>query len=82
MKKSTGEKPRPRNCVQQIRDRIRLRSLKARKTVEDITKDDVKSFLRRNAFVLFTVAAVVFGQCIRFSKIKFIQEVFKYVSLL
>lgn len=29
--------------------------------MEDITKDDVKSFLRRNAFVLFTVGAVVFG---------------------
>uniref|UniRef100_A0A8C2KL76 Amino acid transporter n=1 Tax=Cyprinus carpio TaxID=7962 RepID=A0A8C2KL76_CYPCA len=45
----------------QIREGIHLRSLKARKKVEDITKDDVKTFLRRNAFVLFTVGAVVFG---------------------
>ncbi len=50
--------------------------------MEDITKDDVKSFLRRNAFVLFTIGAVVFGQCTQFSKIIFIQEVFKYESLL
>jgi len=63
MTKSTGEKPRARSRVQQFRERMQLRSLKARKKVEDISKEDVKSFLRRNAFVLFTVGAVVFGQC-------------------
>ncbi|XP_067255246.1 solute carrier family 1 member 3b isoform X1 [Chanodichthys erythropterus] len=67
MTKTTGEKPRSRNRLQQFRERIQLRSLKARKKVEDISKDDVKTFLRRNAFVLFTVGAVVFGIALGFA---------------
>lgn len=63
MTKSNGENPRSRSRVQRIREDIQLRSLKAKKKVEDITKDDVKTFLRRNAFVLFTIGAVVFGKC-------------------
>lgn len=62
MTKSTGEKPRSRSRVQRIREDIQLRSLKAKKKVEDITKDDVKTFLRRHAFVLFTIGAVALGK--------------------
>ncbi|KAK1800770.1 hypothetical protein P4O66_005968 [Electrophorus voltai] len=64
MAKSNGENPRSRSQVQRIREGIHLRSLKAKKKVEDITKDDVKTFLRKNAFVLFTIGAVVIGKCI------------------
>ncbi|XP_073730542.1 solute carrier family 1 member 3b isoform X1 [Misgurnus anguillicaudatus] len=67
MTKSSGEKQRARSRVQQIRQGIQARSLKARKTVEDISKDDVKTFLRRNAFVLFTVGAVVVGITLGFA---------------
>ncbi|KAL4617293.1 excitatory amino acid transporter 1 [Arapaima gigas] len=62
-----GENPRSRSRVQQIREGIHLRSMKAKKKVEDITKDDVKSFMRRNAFVIFTVAAVVIGIILGFA---------------
>ncbi|TSM28191.1 Excitatory amino acid transporter 1 [Bagarius yarrelli] len=64
MTKSTGEKPRSRSRVQRFREDIQLRSLKARKKVEDITKDDVKTFLRRNAFVLFTIGALLLARII------------------
>ena len=62
MTKSTGEKPRSRSRVQLMRENFHQRTLKAKKKVDDISKDDVKSFLRNNAFVLFTIGAVAVGE--------------------
>uniref|UniRef100_A0A674CLG6 Amino acid transporter n=1 Tax=Salmo trutta TaxID=8032 RepID=A0A674CLG6_SALTR len=56
-----GENPQARSRVRQIRDGLQSRSLKAVQRVESVTKDDVKAFFRRNAFVIFTVAAVIIG---------------------
>uniref|UniRef100_A0AAR2KLT0 Amino acid transporter n=1 Tax=Pygocentrus nattereri TaxID=42514 RepID=A0AAR2KLT0_PYGNA len=67
MTKSNGENPRSRSRVQRFREGIHLRSLKAKKKVEDITKDDVKTFLKKNAFVLFTIGAVVIGIMLGFA---------------
>ncbi|KAB0336561.1 hypothetical protein E2I00_011687, partial [Balaenoptera physalus] len=39
--------------------RVRKRTLLAKKKVQNITKEDVKSYLFRNAFVLLTVTAVI-----------------------
>uniref|UniRef100_A0A8C8CST2 Amino acid transporter n=1 Tax=Oncorhynchus tshawytscha TaxID=74940 RepID=A0A8C8CST2_ONCTS len=50
-----------RSRVRQIRDGLQSRSLKAVQRVESVTKDDIKGFFRRNAFVIFTVAAVIIG---------------------
>uniref|UniRef100_A0A8C8CS69 Amino acid transporter n=1 Tax=Oncorhynchus tshawytscha TaxID=74940 RepID=A0A8C8CS69_ONCTS len=61
MTKSNGENPQARSRVRQIRDGLQSRSLKAVQRVESVTKDDIKGFFRRNAFVIFTVAAVIIG---------------------
>lgn len=35
--------------------------MKAKRKVEEISKEDVQAFLKKNAFVLFTVGAVIVG---------------------
>uniref|UniRef100_A0A8C9WJQ0 Amino acid transporter n=1 Tax=Scleropages formosus TaxID=113540 RepID=A0A8C9WJQ0_SCLFO len=50
-----------------IRQGLQLSSLRAKKKVKNITKNDVKSFMRRNAFVIFTIAAVLVGLILGFS---------------
>ncbi|XP_030647011.1 solute carrier family 1 member 3a isoform X1 [Chanos chanos] len=67
MTKSNGETPRPRSRAQLIRDGIQQRSLSARKRVENITRDDIKGFFIRNAFVIFTVTAVIAGIILGFA---------------
>ncbi|XP_041092177.1 excitatory amino acid transporter 1-like [Polyodon spathula] len=67
MTQSNGDNPRSRSRMEQLQERIRTRSLRAKKKVESITKDDVKGFLKRNAFVLFTITAVVIGIFLGFS---------------
>lgn len=63
MTQSNGENPqRTRSGLHRIRDGIQSRSLLARKRVENITKDDVKGFFMRNAFVILTVVAVIIGK--------------------
>uniref|UniRef100_A0A096M831 Amino acid transporter n=1 Tax=Poecilia formosa TaxID=48698 RepID=A0A096M831_POEFO len=41
--------------------------MKAKRKVEEISKEDVQAFLRKNAFVLFTVGAVVVGIILGFA---------------
>lgn len=66
MTQSNGENPQQsRNGLHHIRDRLRLRSQLARKRVQNISKEDVKGFFIRNAFVLLTITAVVIGKCER-----------------
>lgn len=63
MTQSNGENPqRSRSGLHQIRDRIQSRSLLAKKRVQSITKDDVKGCFMKNAFVIFTIAAVIIGK--------------------
>ncbi|KAM7167133.1 excitatory amino acid transporter 1 isoform 1-T1 [Macrochelys suwanniensis] len=61
MTKSNGEDPRSGNRMERFQQGVRKRTLLAKKKVQSITKDDVKSYLARNAFVLFTVMAVIVG---------------------
>uniref|UniRef100_A0A8C9ZCG9 Amino acid transporter n=1 Tax=Sander lucioperca TaxID=283035 RepID=A0A8C9ZCG9_SANLU len=52
---------RTRSGLHQIRSGIQSRSLLAKKRVQNITKGDVKGCFIKNAFVIFTVAAVIIG---------------------
>ena len=47
--------------MQRIREGIHVRTMKAKRKVEEISKEDVQAFLKKNAFVLFTVGAVIVG---------------------
>lgn len=62
MTKSNGEEPRAGGRMQRFQQGVRKRTLLAKKKVQNITKEDVKNYLFRNAFVLLTVTAVVVGK--------------------
>lgn len=49
------------STMQRIREGIHIRTMKAKRKVEEISKEDVQAFLKKNAFVLFTVGAVIVG---------------------
>ncbi|XP_017514153.2 excitatory amino acid transporter 1 [Manis javanica] len=67
MTKSNGEEPRMGGRMERFQQGVRKRTLLAKKKVQNITKEDVKSYLFRNAFVLFTVTAVIVGTILGFS---------------
>lgn len=47
--------------MQRLREGVHIRTMKAKRKVEEISKEDVQAFLKKNAFVLFTVGAVIVG---------------------
>ncbi|XP_062455094.1 excitatory amino acid transporter 1 isoform X4 [Rhea pennata] len=67
MTKGNGEDPKTGSRMERFQQGVRKRTLLAKKKVQSITKDDVKSYLLRNAFVLFTVVAVILGVILGFS---------------
>uniref|UniRef100_A0A8D2B5P5 Amino acid transporter n=1 Tax=Sciurus vulgaris TaxID=55149 RepID=A0A8D2B5P5_SCIVU len=68
MTKSNGEEPRVGGRMERFQQGVRKRTLLAKKKVQNITKEGVKSYLFRNAFVLLTVTAVIVGMAALDSK--------------
>uniref|UniRef100_A0A8I5YL88 Amino acid transporter n=1 Tax=Pongo abelii TaxID=9601 RepID=A0A8I5YL88_PONAB len=68
MTKSNGEEPKMGGRMERFQQGVRKRTLLAKKKVQNITKEDVKSYLFRNAFVLLTVTAVIVGMAALDSK--------------
>ena len=62
MTKTNGEEPRLGGRMERFQRGVRKRTLLAKRKVQSITKEDVKSYLFRNAFVLLTVTAVIVGK--------------------
>uniref|UniRef100_A0A3Q3N168 Amino acid transporter n=1 Tax=Labrus bergylta TaxID=56723 RepID=A0A3Q3N168_9LABR len=56
-----------RSRMQRFREGIHIRTMKAKRKVEEISKEDVQAFLKKNAFVLFTVGAVIVGIVLGFA---------------
>ncbi|XP_055017354.1 solute carrier family 1 member 3a [Boleophthalmus pectinirostris] len=68
MTQSNGESAqRSRAGLQQVRARIQARSARAQQRIRSITREDVKRCFIKNAFVIFTVAAVVIGIILGFA---------------
>uniref|UniRef100_A0A8C5VRU6 Amino acid transporter n=1 Tax=Microcebus murinus TaxID=30608 RepID=A0A8C5VRU6_MICMU len=67
MTKSNGEEPKVGGRMERFQQGVRKRTLLAKKKVQNITKEDVKSYLFRNAFVLLTVSAVIVGTILGFT---------------
>ncbi|XP_065730236.1 excitatory amino acid transporter 1 isoform X4 [Phocoena phocoena] len=67
MTKSNGEEARMGGRMERFQQGVRKRTLLAKKKVQNITKEDVKSYLFRNAFVLLTVTAVIVGTILGFT---------------
>uniref|UniRef100_A0A3Q0RJY5 Amino acid transporter n=1 Tax=Amphilophus citrinellus TaxID=61819 RepID=A0A3Q0RJY5_AMPCI len=53
--------------MQRIREGIHIRTMKAKRKVEEISKEDIQAFLKKNSFVLFTVGAVIVGIVLGFA---------------
>ncbi|XP_025779251.1 excitatory amino acid transporter 1 isoform X3 [Lynx rufus] len=68
MTKTNGEEPRMGGRMERFQRGVRKRTLLAKRKVQSITKEDVKSYLFRNAFVLLTVTAVIVGMAALDSK--------------
>uniref|UniRef100_A0A2K5CJI8 Amino acid transporter n=1 Tax=Aotus nancymaae TaxID=37293 RepID=A0A2K5CJI8_AOTNA len=67
MTKTNGEEPKTGGRMERFQQGVRKRTLLAKKKVQNITKEDVKNYLFRNAFVLLTVTAVIVGTILGFT---------------
>ncbi|XP_007428356.1 excitatory amino acid transporter 1 isoform X1 [Python bivittatus] len=66
MTKANGEDTGSVNTMERFQQGVRKRTLMAKRKVQNITKEDVKNYLLKNFFVLFTIIAVIAGVILGF----------------
>lgn len=49
--------------LQRLQESLQQRALRTRLRLQTMTREHVLRFLRRNAFILLTVSAVIIGEC-------------------
>ncbi|XP_032903064.1 excitatory amino acid transporter 1-like [Amblyraja radiata] len=82
LNEDSGNRSPADSRVQQLQKALRKRAGRAKKSLSDISGQDVLSFFKRNAFVLLTIFAVILGIILGFTlrRYKFTYREIKYFS--
>ncbi|XP_015416452.1 PREDICTED: excitatory amino acid transporter 4 isoform X3 [Myotis davidii] len=64
--RESGQRLGRMGCLQRLQDSMQQRALRTRLRLQTMTREHVLRFLRRNAFILLTISAVIIGVSLAF----------------